>query len=275
MKNVLKLLLGIIVILLIAVVCLVLFWLGPVVKKSVETIGPKALGTDVTVEKVLIKPLRGTVQINGLFIGNPEGFKNPSAVELDEFRIIMDIKSLMTDTIIIKELLIDRPQFTYERKLKTDNIKELQKNVEKFAGEPSEEKPEKEEKEEKPKKDKPAKKVIIERLAVLNGKVLAKISALPTAPIPLPDIEKTDIGKEDGGTSYAKAAGEVISAIYGAIVDAVAGIGGAAVDAGKAVGGAALDAGEAAKDAGEAVLDGAGDAVKSIGGLFKKDEEAQ
>jgi hypothetical protein len=285
MRKALKLLGGLLVILIIVVICLVLFWLGPVVKKTVETVGPQALGTEVTVEKVLIKPLRGTVQIKGLYVGNPEGFANPSAVELQEFRVIVNLASLLTDTVVVKEILIDSPQFTYERKLKTDNIKELQKNIEAFTGPPSKEapvEPAEEEAPEKPKEKKPGKKVIIERLAVLNGKVLAKISGLPTAPIPLPDIEKTDLGKEEGGTSYADAAKEIIASIYEAIIGAVANIGDVgematdaikgAGDALKGTGDTLKGAGDSAKDAGEAVMDTAKDALKGIGGLFKKDE---
>ncbi|MDH3982372.1 MAG: AsmA family protein [Kiritimatiellaceae bacterium] len=283
MKKLLKIILGLLAVLVVALVCLVLFWLGPTVKKSVETVGPKALGTEVTIEKLRIHPLLGTVQLKGLHIGNPEGFTNPSAVALKEFKVIVSLRSLLTDTVVVKEILIDSPEFTYERKLKTDNIKVLQKNIEAYTAKEEaseaelEQQIEQEKAEGEQPTDKPAKKIVIERLALINGKVNAKISALPTAPIPLPDIEKTDIGKDDGGTSWAEAGKEISTTIYDAIFGAVSSVGGIAGDALKGAGGSAVDAGKAAgdtvKDAGSAVIDSASDAVKNIGGLFKKKEE--
>ncbi|MCF7849443.1 MAG: hypothetical protein K9M45_11390, partial [Kiritimatiellales bacterium] len=161
MKKLFKIIGLLVVVLIVAIVCVALFWLGPVVKKAVETVGPQATGVAVTVEKVHIRPLRGLVTIDGLFVGNPEGFANPSAVELKEFKVAVNLRSLMGDTIIVKEILIDAPQFTYERKLSTDNIKEIQKNVEAFfggAGKPAEE-PKPGEPAKEPKEKKPAKKV--------------------------------------------------------------------------------------------------------------------
>jgi hypothetical protein len=270
MKKLFKILGGLVVLVLIAVVCLVLFWLGPTIRKTVETVGPKAIGAPLTMEKLHIYPLRGIVQLEGLFVGNPEGFATESAVELKQFKVDVSIRSLLTDTIVVKEILLDAPVFTYERKLKTDNIAAIQKNIEAFVGEreaPSPETPAEEEKpdEEQEAPKKPAKKVIIERLTVKDALVRAKISALPTAPISIPDIEKTDIGKADGGTSWSAAAKEIGSTLYDAILGAVSNIGDAAGDALK-------DAGNAAMDAGGAAVDTAKETMKNIGGLFKKKE---
>jgi uncharacterized protein involved in outer membrane biogenesis len=271
MKKLLKIILGLLAVIVIAVVCLVLFWLGPTVKKAVETVGPKALGTEVTIEKLRIFPLRGIVAMDGLFIGNPEGFANPSAVELKEFKIVVSLGSLLTDTIIVKEILIDSPTFTYERKLKTDNIKVLQKNVAAFtAKEAAEEAIEEQEIEQekvagKESDDKPAKKVVIKRLSIINGKVNAKLSALPTVPISLPNIEKNNIGEKRGGISWSQAGKEIGTTIYDGILGAVSSLGNVAGDTLKGAGGTA-------KDAGGAVMDSASGAVKSLGGLFKKEK---
>jgi hypothetical protein len=278
MKKVLIITGSLLVILIMVAVCLVLFWLGPVVEKTIERIAPKAAGVAVDIEKLYIYPLRGIVELNGLFVGNPEGFANESAVELKSFRINLDLSSLFTDTIIVREILIESPVFTYERQLKTDNIKEIQKNVAAYAAE-REQEAEADKAKDPAEADKakdpaeagesgeelPAKKVIIEKLLVRDGKIKAKISALPTTPIPLRDIEKTDIGKEKGGTSWSNAGKEVISVIYDAILGAVSNVGSMAGDALKSTG-------DAAVGAGESVIETTADAVKSFGGLFKKDE---
>ncbi len=278
MKKLLKFLVVAVVVLIVAVMLLVSFGIGPIIKTGMETIGPKATGVEMTVESVKVSPLTGSAQIKGLFIGNPEGFKSKSLVELKNFEVSIDLKSLLTDTVVIRKIIIEKPLFTYERHLKTDNIKEIQKNVENFSGPTEEptgeaavEKPA-----EEPKKKKPGKKVIIEQLAIRDAQVNLKIAGLPTAPVPILDIEKTNIGKKGGGTSLAKAVTEIISALYESIVSAVANVG----DIGEMASGALKGAGDTlkgttdslkgVKDTGGAALDTASDAVKSIGGLFKK-----
>jgi uncharacterized protein involved in outer membrane biogenesis len=270
MKKLLKLIGGLLAILIIVVVCVILFWLGPTVKKAAETIGPQATGAPLTIEKLHIFPLRGIVQLKGLVVANPPGFKNANAVTLKQLTVDISIASLLTDTIVIREILIDSPEFTYERKMKTDNIAAIRENVQAFkdkkAGAPTEQPPieqkpapEEPPKEEKAPSEKPAKKVVIEKLRVIDGVVRAKVPGLPTTPIPLPDIEKNDIGKEQGGTSWAKATTEIGSTLYDAIIHAVSNVGGMATDALKGAGGATVDA--------------ASSAAKSFGGLFKKKEE--
>ncbi|VGO21056.1 DUF748 domain-containing protein [Pontiella sulfatireligans] len=224
MIKLLKFIVGLATILIVVVVCLVLFWLGPAVKKTVETVGPKAIGAPLTIEKLTINPLGGIVVLEGLFVGNPEGFTAKSAVELKKFKVAVSLLSLRTDTIVIKEIVIDGPEFTYERKKKTDNISAIQKNIEAFAGKEGSGGGEKPSSEKKPTEKKPAKKVVIEKLVLRNGIVKAKIAGIPTPPLALPDIEKTDIGK-DSGTTWTGVAAEVSATIYEAITSAVANIG--------------------------------------------------
>ena len=261
LKNGSGLLAGFAITLVTIIALFLFFWLGPTVKKTVERIGPQALGTEVTVGNIRIDPLRGTIHIQNLYIGNPEGFTNPSAIELKSCKVVIDLQSLRTDTIVIKEIRIENPEFTYERKLQTDNFKELQKNVEAYTAKNAggETQGEKEKGADGASSETAAKKVIIERLIVIDGKVNAKISALPTAPIPLPGIEKTDIGKDDGGASWGEAGKEVLSVIYGSILEAVTNIGGMT--------------GDVIKSAGNSVTDAGSSFLERIGQLFKKKED--
>lgn len=265
MKKLLKigfgLLTGVAVTLVILITLFLFFWIGPTIETAIEKIGPQVLGTEVTVGNILIDPLRGTIHIRNLYIGNPEDFANESAVDITSCKVVIDLRSLWTDIIVIKEIRIEKPEFTYERKLQADNFRELQKNVEAYAKKNAggETQGEKEESEDEVPSETPEKKVIIERLIITNGKVNAKISALPTTPFPLPDIEKTGIGKDDGGASWSEAGKEVLSAIYDSILGAVTNIGDMTGDAIKS-------AGNSMKDAGSSFFD-------PIGQLFKKKED--
>lgn len=271
------------VVLLIVVGIAVSFFLGGIIKTAVETAGPAVAGVEMTLDKASVKLLRGKINLKGLVIGNPEGFKTPSLMELSELVIDIDIKSLATDTIVIKQIHIDGPQITYERALKASNISKLQDNL-------AVEEPKDEPKEEKEASTKPAKKVIIDDFLLENGKINISITLAggKQMTIPLPTLHLEDIGKESDGASIAVIIKEVTAAISKAIVSAVTSsadfVGDAAGAAVGLVGDGAGAAVGVASDAAGAIGDGAGaaagaaaDAAKGAvsglkklgGGLFK------
>lgn len=262
----LKIIGSLILILIVVILLVVSFGLGSIIKKTVTTVGPKALGAPIELQSVRVSPFTGLVSLEGLVVGNPEGFNTESAAKLTEFKAQVSLPSLLTDKIVIKEILIDGPQITYERSLKTSNINQLQKNVEAFAG-PKEEAPAEAEAAEEPAEKKPGKKVQIDKLLVQNGKV--KLSAVimkgQELTVPLPKIEKEGIGADKEGVSYREAAKEVWGAIMGAITQAVSSGG----DMVKDVGGAAV---EGAGKAVDSVKEGASSLIKGVGGMFQKSE---
>lgn len=258
-----KFLLVVGLIILIVVVGVVLF-LGQIIKTGIETAGPKIAGVPMSVETVKINPLSGLVHVKALVVGNPEGFKSPSSMELGEFKLSIAISSLFTDTIVIKEILISNPEITYERKLKTSNLAELQKQL------TPAEKPDKPAPADQPKaKKSPAKKVIIEDLQ-LNGAKVNMVVLGKVIPLPLPPFSMKDIGKNSGGASPTEVISTVFNAVFKAIGSAVSSTTGAAGDALKNVTGTASDtikdvsgtAGDAIKN----VSGAAGDAVKGVSG---------
>jgi len=263
------------VVILVLVVVLVLF-LGNIIKAGIETAGPKIAGVPMNVEKVKVNPLTGMVHVRGLIIGNPEGFKTESLMELGEFKLDVALGSLMTDTILIKQILIEAPEITYEKGLRSSNISTLMDNLapeetgeEKAAEEPEEKKA-------------PAKKVVIEDFQLNNAKVHATITAMggKKMTVPISNIQMKDIGKETGGTNIKEVVSEVFAALSDSIVKAVASSGDIAGDALKGATGTLQDAGgatgDALKDVGGTATDaakGAADSLKKgIGGLFGGDK---
>ncbi len=275
MKVFKKVLIGIGVVLVVLVVVVALF-LGPIIKTSVETIGSQVAGVEMTLEKAGVNLLTGNVKIKGLIIGNPEGFKTPSLMELNQFVVDLDMGSLFTDTIVIKKIHIDGPQITYEQALRSSNFSTLQKNL---APDKKAEDKEPEEKVAKKKKA-PAKKVVIEDFLFENGKVHISITLAggKKLTVPLATIHLEDIGKEADGASVTEVVNEVFGAITKSVGQAVATsadfAGDLAGDAGEMLKGGAGAATDAAKDVGGAATDaakGAADSIKKgIGGLFGK-----
>jgi uncharacterized protein involved in outer membrane biogenesis len=251
-------------ILLITGAVIVVLWLvlmlslGQIVKAAVNTAGPKLAGVPVHVKTVIVQPFLGIVRMKGLVIGNPTGFNTPSAMELNDFKLNINMSSLFSETIVIKEILIDAPQITYEKGLKSSNLSTLQENLApKGAAAPKAEAAPAPEK-----KKGAAKKVIIEDFQLNGAKVHVTITALggKKMTLPLPDIHMKDIGKSSGGASPAEVISEVFNSISKAVADAV-------TSGGDAAGKALKDAGGAASDAAK----GAADSIKKgLGGLLGK-----
>ncbi len=205
--------------------------LGSIVKAAVETFGPKLTKAEVRVGLVTLSPFSGSGQVRSVFIGNPAGFKTPSAFELGSVRVGVDLKSLASDKIVVREIVIEGPEITFEGTLSGSNLGRIQENVESFvpAGNSSA-------------KSGPAPKVVIGLFRVTGGKVKLSLAGLAgkSVTVPLPDIELRDIGKSSGGVSPAKAAREMFGAVTRAAIKAAAGAGallkggaGAAVGVGK------------------------------------------
>lgn len=261
---------GIVVLILVVVLMLSL---GQIIKAGVNTAGPKLAGVPVHLEKVVVNPLTGLVRIKGLVIGNPEGFNTPSAMELNDFRLnikLSSLSSLFSKAIVIEEILIDAPQITYEKGLKSSNLSTLQANLAPAKTETPapEAAPEK--------KKGAAKKVIIDDFQLNGAKVNVTITALggKKMTLPLPDIQMKDIGRNSGGANPAEVISEVFDSISKAVVEAVASAGDITGDALKGAGGAATDAAKGATDAAKGATDaakGAADSIKKgLGGLLGK-----
>jgi uncharacterized protein involved in outer membrane biogenesis len=211
-----KKILIIIPILIIVIIVALGFSLNSIIRGGVETLGPRALGADVKLQDVDISLLDGKGKLNGLFIGNPQGFKTESAFQLAEVKLSLDVKSVFSDIIVIDEIFIDGPDITYEKGMKGDNIKALIKNIESFSG--SGAKADKE-------SAKSETKVQINNFIVKNGKINMSMSALKgqKLSVALPDIHMKDIGKGKDGTSVANALKEIFGALNKNIVTASAG----------------------------------------------------
>ena len=96
----------------IVIVVVILFFminLDLIVKKGVEKGGSTILKAKVELSSVDLSILAGSCRLKGLTIGNPEGFKTPYAFHVDKFNVDMDTFSVLSDTIHIKDILIDAP----------------------------------------------------------------------------------------------------------------------------------------------------------------------
>ena len=206
--------LGVIVVVIAVVVIVGLSNLGPIIKHAVNTYGPKITKTQLSVDDVGVSIFSAEANIKKFFLGNPQGFKTPSAMKVGSVFVNVDEGSLKGDTIVIDRIEVKSPEITYERKGKTDNFNQILKNVSNSA---SSEKSSKKEAEEQG----AGKKLIIRSFVVKNGKVNLSMSAYGLAEkdftAALPDIQLKDIGKKQNGATAAEVFKEVLAALYGQI----------------------------------------------------------
>lgn len=231
------------------------FCLGMIVKSTVHNIAPSILGTDVKIESLDISIFSGSVDIEGVVVGPPEGYEC-NIFDMAKFNIDLDFWSVFSDTIIINDITIQDPVVTYELKGINSNIGKL---MERFEEEEEEEEIEEEKTE--------GKKVIIKHFKFSGGKVKIASNTLGGAAlsIPLPTIELNGIGEKSGGVTAIEATGEIIYSIGKGVIVAVKDI---------AFGTTEL-VGDAAGAAVDAVGDVADTAIDFVGGLFGGDSDEE
>jgi hypothetical protein len=265
--------LGAIVVLVIVVVVVGISKLGPIVKMAINTYGPKITDTELRVDDVGISIFSAEAKLKKFFLGNPSGFKSPSAMKVGSIYVDVDEGSITKDTIIINKVEVVGPEITYEKRGKSDNFRSILNNVQKNV-------PKGETAKKEPAQEGPGKQLVINDFILKDGKVNLAV-AMPGGVLAdkeiktdLPDIHLKDIGKKKGGASPAEVAKEIFAALYGKITSP--NVIGALDDQFKKLGGAGLEGiGSAAKGAAGIAKDAAKETegvAEKVKGLFQKKE---
>ena len=116
--------------LIVLAVVIVGFFLNQTIKTAVTNVAPYFTGTPVALEKVDVSLLRGRVEIGGFTVGNPQGYSNPNAIELQKFVLDLDLGKLFSDPLVVEEVTIEGVTVDYEPNLKMgSNLQDIQANV--------------------------------------------------------------------------------------------------------------------------------------------------
>lgn len=245
MKKKLLIVLGVVVGLLLVVYVGLTFFLGSIVRAGVNSFGPKLTQTKVELASAKLSPLTGSGTLSGLYVGNPAGWSSDKAFYLGNISVNMRPFSVLGDHIVIDEIIIDQPEFVYETKIVSSNIKDLLNNIQEFTGGANAA---------KSKSGKPI-KFVVKKFRLTHGKVTLGVG--PAAlPLPLPPISLDDLGVKEGGITPDQLVTAVMKNVLGSIVEATAK---AALNVGSTTGAAAA---EATKDAAKK----AGDGIKKLFG---------
>ncbi len=121
MKKIMFRVVTVLVILVILGLAVVFLSLNSLVKKGVETVGPKLTKTEIRLKNASLSPFSGNGQLTGLFVGNPEGFKAPSAIQVGDISVGLQPSSVLSDKVIIDKVNIQGPEITLEGSLSGNN----------------------------------------------------------------------------------------------------------------------------------------------------------
>lgn len=216
------------------------FFLGSIVKTGVNRFGPKLTQTKVELGGAILSPLSGSGTLSGLTVANPPGWTATDAFRLGKVQVDMEPFSIFGDHVVINEIIIDGPEFLYETKIFSSNIKDLLKNIEQFTGGGGQEPT--------TKSGQPI-KFVVKKFRLTNGKATLGVGGA-AVPVPLPAISLDDVGVAAGGITADQLAGVLMKQVLSSIVTATAQ--------------------ELAKDGGASAIEKTKDAAKKAGESIKK-----
>jgi uncharacterized protein involved in outer membrane biogenesis len=234
----------VLVLLLVVAVIVVAFSLGAIVKKGVETYGPRATQVAVKLDSAQVWLVGGKAQLSGFFIGNPPGYTTPSAITVDKVSVSIQPGSVFSRKLIVDSIEVKAPVITLEGGLTDNNLKKIQKNLSDYNASPTNAPQAKPSSTGSPKAD----KALQVNDLVLTGAKLqfnTLLSGGKTVTLPLPDIHLTNLGTGPDGITAAEVAQQALDAVLTSAATAVTKN---ADSLGKGAVNAAKDAGKKASD---------------------------
>ena len=206
-KWIVRIVIGVIVLGIIAIAA-IFFFLNSIVKTGVETVGPKLTKVNITLGSAKLSPFSGSGELSDLVIGNPEGFKTPTAIKIGDVKLSVNVHSLLTDVIEVDEINIQAPEITYELGLGGSNLGKILDNLSsQAANEPKQPG--------KPEKAAGKKNIYIKNVIVNGGKINVSTIGLGgnSVPVLLPTLHLQNIGTQDKGVTMAEASKQILEAV--------------------------------------------------------------
>ena len=196
MKKIKRVVVSLIVVLLIvAVGAVVVVHLagGRALKYGIEKVGSDTLKVKVAVDDVSFSILRGKLKLKDLVIANPPDYEYENLLEMESGQIDMNIKSLLGNTVTVRNLNLDGISLVIEqRDIRGNNLQDILNNLPASADAEAKDDPD-------------TKKLHIDKLTITNTTVTAKLLPLPgraaSIPLKLAPIEMTNLGEDNKMTT--------------------------------------------------------------------------
>lgn len=158
-KSIVRLFVGLLVLALLSVIAVGLL-ADNAAKVAVESAGSKALNVPVNVAGADLSLLGGTLGLQEVTVANPPGYRQETLLELERGDIRVDTRSLLSDTIRIKDIKLDGMAVAIEQKGLQNNLREVIRSLQRDQ-------------------DPSGKKVQVDSLEITNITVTVKLLPIP------------------------------------------------------------------------------------------------
>jgi hypothetical protein len=247
--------------LLIVVVLVVAFlYLGSIVKKGIETVGPTITKTEMKLDSATLSALSGSGTLRGFVIGNPEGFKTAQAVKVGSTSVGVRPGSLMGDKVHVTHVRVESPEITFETQglnVKANNLSKILDNVTGggSAQKPADTKPE-------AKDAGAARKLQVDEFLISGARlnVSSTFAGGKQMTVTLPEIRLTNLGQGADGITAAELTKRVLDEVLKVAIPA----------AEKAITDLSKGLTDAVKDFTKGGTNSLEKVTKGVGDLFKK-----
>jgi len=223
-----------VVVLLVVVIFAAAMFLGSLMKKGVETVGPTLTKTDVKLGSASLSLLSGSGSMKGFVLGNPQGYQGDFAVKVGRVDLGVKPGSVLSDKIHITLVRVESPEIAFDGNVlspKNSNLGKIMDNLQAATGGTGGE-------------SKPAggnqgasKKLQVDDFLVTGGRihVTSAFTAGQPVTLALPDIHLTALGEGPDGITAAeltkKVLGDVLQGTLTEIARNATRLGQGAVDA--------------------------------------------
>lgn len=240
-------------------------WLGSVSKIVAESVVPDITGTDFDIDALSVNLYSGQVSAEGIVLKNPKGFKDADAVRVGKVDVKISMSSIKTNVIVVESVLVKDLFVSYVSSNGTNNFDYISSYASKSEDSEQDEKTQVSEAQDE------GKKVVIDLVKLEGAKV-----KLGVVPLPVPNLELKDIGKESNGVILSEVLVTILDALIkscGAVSDGVIllgeGLSNISIDAIKNAASISESALKESKDAVKGVQNAVKDTGKLLKGIFK------
>ena len=192
-------------------------FLGDIVKKGVETIGPDITKVSVKVDEVHLSLLAGSASLKGLVVGNPAGYQAPQAISAGTIAVGVNPLSVLSDKIVLRSIYLESPEITFEGGLGGNNLSQILANINAPAKTGATVATN------TPAPAKSSKRFELDDLLITGAKVHVSLTDLggKKMTLDLPPIHLTGLGQNEEGITAADLSRNVLNAVLSATLKAI------------------------------------------------------
>jgi hypothetical protein len=170
------------------------------ITSAVETYGSSLLGVRVSLGSSRLSMAGQSLELRDLTVGNPAGYRSPYLVHLGLVRVGLDVSTLASAVVRLREVTLLSPEVHFERRNGVSNFDAIERGLGNGGSGP-------------------AKRWIIDELVLRDCRANVHQELLVTRDlsVPVPSFHLRGIGERTGGISSADATRQVFHAFTASV----------------------------------------------------------